>query len=682
MIGEIVVLLVVLALLGGLLVLPILALVRTWGLSRLRQRVDDLEEDVARLRHRLRTLAAAPLREALPEEPPLEPEAIPAEVLEQPTRVARPAEPERQSARRRLPSKPRVESPDAATLENWLGKQGLGWAAVVLLLFATAFFLKYAFENAWIGEMGRVTLGIVAAAGLCVGGYVCHQARRWLFGQMLTAAGVSLLYLTTFSAFGYYHLIPQERAAVYLVVVVLEAAGLALLYQAPAIALMAVVGGLLTPILLHADQDRYVGLFLYLGLLDVGVVLLTLARSWGVRRGVWGAKTEEPSTPTLPHDSRPTPHAARAWELVAPVALLGTQGLFWLWYATWYHPEKLGAALLFQGAIFGLFLLHDLLATGLSGQRASWLVLVDVVLEPLLFATAGYVLLDEDFHAWLAPLAVGMAIVYTALAWWLLNWKRADQRLVLVVVAIGMGFVAIALGLRGEAGWVALGWAVQGVALSIFGMRIRSVPLRGMGAVFLTLAVGRLVFVDTPWGGREPFVFLFNSYGLPGLTIAGCLLGAAAFSRRWLTGPDPLNEAGRWLAGLGGAVLLWFVLSFEVYQSVAPHRYAWADPTGDPTRLASMCLSVFWAVYAAVVLGVGFWLASRPVRSIALGLFALTMAKVVLIDMAGLPGIYRVAAFFVLAVMMGIGAWVYQRAGGLDEAVNPEKGEAKEEVGV
>jgi uncharacterized membrane protein len=464
------------------------------------------------------------------------------------------------------------------------------------------------------------------------------------------------------------------------VLIVALAAGLALLYQAPAIALMAVVGGLLTPILLHTDQDRYVSLFLYLVLLDLGVVLLALARALLTARAR-AASTPESTSRDWKGRLSELDFPGFTWSLIAPVALLGTQALFWLWYGTWYHPEKLGAALLFQGTIFGLFLVHDLLATAWSGQRVSWVGLVDVVLAALLFATAGYVLLDPDFHSWLAPLAVGMAVVYTALAWLLLYWKRALERLLLVLVANGMGFVAIALGLRALAGWVALGWAVQGVALSIFGMRIRSIPLRAMGAVLLTLAVGRLVIVDTPWGGREPFVFLFNSYGLPGLAIAGCLLAAAAFSRRWLTHPDALNEAGRWVAGLGGTVLVWFVLSFEIYQSVAPERYAYADPTGDLHRLASMFLSVFWAVYAAIVLGVGFWLASRPVRSIALGLFALTVAKVVLIDMAGLPGIYRVAAFFVLAVMMGIGAWVYQRVGGLDKAADVEKAEAKE-VGV
>src|SRR5262249_24402867 len=118
---------------------------------------------------------------------------------------------------------------DSANLEAWIGGRGLGWIAVMLLLFDTAFFLKYAFDNRWIGELGRVTIGILAGALLSVAGLFFHRRGWRLFSQMLSAGGVVLLYLATFGAFGYYHLIPQDRAAVFLVAIVVETAALAVL---------------------------------------------------------------------------------------------------------------------------------------------------------------------------------------------------------------------------------------------------------------------------------------------------------------------------------------------------------------------------------------------------------------------------------------------------------------------
>src|SRR5439155_10565374 len=109
-----------------------------------------------------------------------------------------------------------------------------------------------------------------------------HYYRRgWrLFSQMLTAGGIALLYLATYGAFGYYELLPRQAEGVFLTVLVAEAAALALLYEAPAIALMALLGGLLTPVLLHSDRDQYRSLFPYLALLDAGAVGLSVLRPW------------------------------------------------------------------------------------------------------------------------------------------------------------------------------------------------------------------------------------------------------------------------------------------------------------------------------------------------------------------------------------------------------------------
>jgi uncharacterized membrane protein len=90
--------------------------------------------------------------------------------------------------------------------------------------------------------------------------------------------------------------------------------------------------------------------------------------------------------------------------------------------------------------------------------------------------------------------------------------------------------------------------------------------------------------------------------------------------------------------------------------------------------VARTSLSVLWAAYAALVLLVGFKVGSAALRWTALGLFALTLCKVVFIDMAELPGFYRVAAFFVLSVIMGAAAWGYQKIERLRRAKAGEAG--------
>jgi uncharacterized membrane protein len=615
-----------LGVLGLVVVLPIIAIVRSRRVVELSRRLDELDGEVRRLRRLVRKRAGAEAPAAEPEPEPAEREAV---TEAEPVEVV-PAEPPR---RRRLPL-PRP--PDAVSLEDWIGRRGLGWAAVVLLLFATAFFLKYAFENDWVGPLGRVSIGIVAGAALCVGGWRAHRRGYRLFSQMLTAAGIVLLYLASFAAFGYYRLMPRDRAALFLVVLVGEAAALALLYDAMAIALMAVVGGLLTPLLLRTDHDQYQSLFAYLIVLNLGVVALALFRSW---------------------------------RAVATVALAGTQALFWAWWYENYHPEKLVPALLFQATLFTLFLAQHVFAHVVRKRNADVEALARTVLNAFLFALAGYVLLRDNYRVWLGTAAVGLAIVYTALGWVVLRRRPGDTWQQLVVVATALGFVAVVFPLQASAAWVALGWAVEGAALSWFGLRVRSDRLRGLGAALLVLGAGRLFFVDTLSLDRtEPFVPIFNRYALPALAVAACLLFAAAASRHFLKRPRDIDRVARVVAALAGVLLVWLVLSIETYQTFTTTL----PLSGDADRFARTSLSVLWPVYAAVLLAVGFKVDSAALRWTGLALFALTLGKVVLVDMSDLPGFYRVAAFFVLSVIMGAAAWGYQKIERLRRAAKAE----------
>ena len=92
-------------------------------------------------------------------------------------------------------------APPSGNLEWWIGRR-LGWLAVILFVFAVAFFLKYAFDNNWIGELGRVAIGVVIGTGLCLAGLRCHLKQSRILSEIFTTAGVVTLYLSTYAAFG------------------------------------------------------------------------------------------------------------------------------------------------------------------------------------------------------------------------------------------------------------------------------------------------------------------------------------------------------------------------------------------------------------------------------------------------------------------------------------------------
>ncbi|MGA2033370.1 MAG: DUF2339 domain-containing protein [Thermoguttaceae bacterium] len=625
-------------LLASLLCLPVLVVILARRLAAFETRLRRLEQPAAAPR------AEEPAVSTIGREEAVSALVVPDVPAAQPESTLVPSSPS-------VPAGAPIESLDVAW-EAWLGRRALGWVAVVLLLFAAAFFLKQVFENRWVGETGRVAIGVFFGVALCLAGFRYHRRGWRVFSQMLTAGGIVLIYLSTFGAFGYYHLLPREQATVFLVVLIAESALLAVLYDAPAIAVMALVGALLAPVLLRSEHDQYRSLFLYLATVDAGALLLILYRAW-------------PALGTL--------------------ALLGTHALFWTWFDTHFHPEKRTAAACFQIGLFLLFLAYSSAAHLLRRRRAGVEDLLRLVLNAALFFAAMYTLFDVDYHVWMGTLAIGMAITYTLLGWVLVATRPTDLRHFLVAAAVAMGFVATVFPLEAGAVWICLGWAVEGLVLWWFGVRGRMPLLGGMGAVLLLMAVWRLLFVDTAGGAHhEPFVPLLNGFGTPALAVAACLLAAALLGSRCRGTLTDFDRVFAGLAGLGGLVLVWFILSLESYDYFlvripqpatlyGPGGEVIVDPSGRPLyevtaeqaqqlrRIAQMVLSLVWAVYAAVVLGLGFWLRRRAMRWMALALFAATLAKVILVDMSGLPGFYRVATFFALSVMMAVAAWAYQR---------------------
>jgi uncharacterized membrane protein len=67
-----------------------------------------------------------------------------------------------------------------------------------------------------------------------------------------------------------------------------------------------------------------------------------------------------------------------------------------------------------------------------------------------------------------------------------------------------------------------------------------------------------------------------------------------------------------------------------------------------------------WAVYGAALMAVGFWRKIKILRYIALGLFALLLVKVFILDTKNVKNVYRIAAFLATGVTLVGVSYLYQ----------------------
>ena len=208
--------------------------------------------------------------------------------------------------------------------EFQLGGQWLVIIGVVAFIFGVGFFLQYAFENNWIGETGRVILGILSGiVFLGLGEYFYRTYPK--YSQFLTGGGIGLLYLSFYSAFNFYELIGAPVAFGAMIVVTIIASLLAIRYDAIFIGLLTLAGGFLTPALISTPEPNYVILFTYLALLNGGILAMSYARNW---------------------------------RILNIASFIATWGWFFLWYATEYTSRDLLFAQSFS-AIFWLIFIAD-----------------------------------------------------------------------------------------------------------------------------------------------------------------------------------------------------------------------------------------------------------------------------------------------------------------------------------
>ncbi len=500
--------------------------------------------------------------------------------------------------------------------EMLIGQKAFGWIAVVLGIFAAAFFLKYAYDNNWIGPVGRVAIGVFAGASLLVAGHRYFQHQWRVFSQMLTACGTVVLYLSAYSAFGFYHLLPSWQAGSFLVAIVVLSMLAAILYDSLAVALMAVLGGLLAPLLLHSERDTYVALFTYLGALNVGVALVTLRRPWPV---------------------------------IGSLALLGTQGLYWSWYAANYHPEKFGWALGFQALVYGLYVTQDVAVQLGARDGNRWEAAARMLACAALWFAAFFALMSYDYRVWMGVAAVVMATVYALIARLLLSRRLRVTMESVTAIAIGAGFVVLAIPLEADARWVALPWAATAAVLWWFGLRIQMPALRVLAAAVMLGSVARTLFVDLPSYPREQLWPVLNQVALPSIGVTVCLSLAVLLSRPYRERLGKPQCALIATGGLAAIILLWLVLTIDLAHFFRMKARFDAQQAARWRWVGAMSVSILWTVYASVLLAMGFRFRLAALRWVAIVFFGITIGKVFLFDMSELSEIYRIMAFFVLS---------------------------------
>ncbi len=576
-----------------------------------QQRIAELEAKLHAVEHRLRVLenhagvaspvVPSPVSPFLPE--PRRPTEARLELVPQDPPAAAAAQ---------------VPATRGDRLEKALAERWLIYVGIIAMLFATAFFIQYAFENHWVGPRGRVAVGLLLGSLIVLWSDRLLRSGYRYFSEGIAGLGASVLYLSIWGAWYYYRMFSAGVALAGMVVVTATMAAISLGRDSQRLIFLALAGGFLTPLLLDRGQHHEAELFSYLALLAAATLSIERWRRW-----LW-----------LP-----------------PLTFCAVQVFYWGWFVSSYRPEALGITLGFAALFFLLFAALPLLKSRRTGRLHAVEFLV-VTVNLFFYLGALRELLWPD-HRWLLTGVFLLLAAAHLLVRRIVPTPAEDEPTVRRLFAtLSLVCVTLAIPARLDHAWLTIAWAVEGAIVVWSGARIGSWRLRIPGLVLLSVAAFRLLVVRIP----APR-FLWNArFGTFVIAVACFALSAAAILRA----TDGLRDYERKLVGL-------LLVAVSAFSLLALSLEFW-DLFGrlpvaglEHGAAQQMALSVLWTVFAAGLIVVGIVRKSALLRWEALALFALVVGKVFLYDLSSLERFYRILSFLVLGVLLLVVSFLYQR---------------------
>ena len=621
---------------------------------------------------------------------------------------------------------------------NWLARIG-----AVALILGVAFFISLSIDRGWLGETERVLLGVVGGLVLLAAGEYWRK-RYAVWAQAIIGGGLAILYLSVYGAFALYGLIGPLVALGSFSVITVAGAALSLRQEAAAVAVIAILSGFATPLLLQEKLPDQRLLLVYVLVLDIGVLALASFRNW-------------------------------RWFTL--LALIGSLVLFQFWQQE-LDPST-GLALLGASAIFLIFV-GATVAFNLIWKRAGQnFDLALVTLNAAAYYGFSYDLISGAYDSWLGGFTVALAAFHALLAF--ACRLRGAEQFNLSVFAAGLAtvFAVIAAPIALGGPWISIAWGLEGLVLVWMSFPVKMRELRWFGYVMFAVSAIWLIAADTPAALREDLTPFYNEYlltfaaavlfpalagwilhlrrgemdprehaAIPAFALRSAIFAAVLVPTQvdgvwiavgwlaesmfllWLSHPIRTREI-RWLAfALLAATIVrllgWdtFDIDLERFIPVLNWRFlafvagiatlywaAWLEYRRGPNmpfaisdvekkaafpallalaslatlwllaaeiiaaadsgrfdlspevaeNLASMGLSLLWAVYAAVLIALGVARRWRWVRIAGLALLAAPVVKLFAFDSRLLEQEFRVIAFLVLGLLLVAGGLLYQR---------------------
>ena len=421
-----------------------------------------------------------------------------------------------------------------AIASNWLLRTG-----VLILVMGLGFFLKYSIDKGLIDEMGRILLTAVAGLVMLVAGTHMLGRKYHLLGQGLIGAGIASLYLSVFAAHSFYGKIDDLTALGLMITVTCVAGWIAVRFNSILVAVLGILGGYGTPVMLQTHVVNFIGLYSYLLILGIGVFAV-------------GCKKD--------------------WHLLNYLSFFNTYSLIFATLKMWhYGPSRFWQVMPFLVAFFALYSTMTFVFNLVNRRKSTLLQVLGLWINAAVFFGTSYVLVGDAYgEKWVAAISLALAAFYAAHVYYFLLRRLLDRELLLSFTALSAFFLAVTIPLLLSRPWVTASWAIQALVMLWIAGKLNSEFLRQVSYLLYAIVLCRFGTVDLHrqyFGAAAMDVPVMDYLWqmVTRLTILGIPVASLA-GAGWLLQKEPpraflpverQNDVGPWLATAGPLERSW-----------------------------------------------------------------------------------------------------------------------------
>lgn len=389
----------------------------------------------------------------------------------------------------------------ALTKNEWelfIGGKVLNRLGAIALVIGFGFFLKYAFDNELISETIRVLIGGTIGFLLVVAGLRFYKRGFQIFSQGLAGSGISILYLSVYASFNYYDLISQPIAFGLMSIVTIITFVQAFYYNSLAVSLFGWAGGFLTPFLLSTGQANEIGLFSYILILDIGLIVVTLRKD--------------------------------AWVILEALTLAATYVVFYLWFQEFYKEDKLIIASFFLFSFWLLFYILNLVHVFKVTRTFLELRQIVFSINIALFYLGLYLILNPVYHEWMGLVTLVISIFYFITFSIIQRRQKAFTYQQFFALLVGITLLTISIPIQFEKFVIVLLWGLETVAILWIGIKYDLKFIWNTGLVLILLVILGLISIPETFSYSiiESFIPVLNIRALTFITVS-FLFGFAAY---------------------------------------------------------------------------------------------------------------------------------------------------------